>query len=265
MKQLALSRYALTIYLLTGLLAWDTSGLDMAMAHWFGGSNGFALHDNWLFTDVLHDGARLLSWCAAMWLTLGVWWPSGCLRRLDTQRRVQLAVTTVSGVLLISLMKSFSTTSCPWDLAAFGGVARHVSHWAWRSGPDGGGGRCFPAGHASSGFAFIGGYLVFRKVSPTIARRWLAVTLFAGFTLGLSQQMRGAHFMSHTLWTAWLCWSVALGFDVLWRFFAPEPSPASTKPSVTAPVSAVLHTPSTDPAEPLWVAQPADPGASTRH
>jgi membrane-associated PAP2 superfamily phosphatase len=29
-----------------------------------------------------------------------------------------------------------------------------------------------------------------------------------GFILGISQQMRGAHFMSHTLWTAWLCWTV---------------------------------------------------------
>ena len=31
--------------------------------------------------------------------------------------------------------------------------------------------------------------------------------LLAGLALGLAQQMRGAHFMSHTLWSAWLCWT----------------------------------------------------------
>jgi membrane-associated PAP2 superfamily phosphatase len=38
-----------------------------------------------------------------------------------------------------------------------------------------------------------------------MARRWLAAVVIAGLLLGLSQQWRGAHFMSHTLWTAWLC------------------------------------------------------------
>jgi membrane-associated PAP2 superfamily phosphatase len=36
----------------------------------------------------------------------------------------------------------------------------------------------------------------------------LLIAVLAGLILGLSQQMRGAHFMSHTLWTAWLCWTV---------------------------------------------------------
>ena len=32
----------------------------------------------------------------------------------------------------------------------------------------------------------------------------------AGLLLGLGQQWRGAHFMSHTLWSAWICWMVGL-------------------------------------------------------
>jgi len=31
--------------------------------------------------------------------------------------------------------------------------------------------------------------------------------------MGLAQQVRGAHYMSHTLWTAWLCWSSAALVD----------------------------------------------------
>jgi membrane-associated PAP2 superfamily phosphatase len=34
--------------------------------------------------------------------------------------------------------------------------------------------------------------------------------LVAGVLLGLTQTLRGAHFPSHTGWTAWLCWTAAL-------------------------------------------------------
>ena len=37
--------------------------------------------------------------------------------------------------------------------------------------------------------------------------------MLAGLVFGLAQQIRGAHYMSHTLWTAWLCWTVAAVAD----------------------------------------------------
>ena len=43
---------------------------------------------------------------------------------------------------------------------------------------------------------------------------WLGVAVVAGLALGLSQQLRGAHYMSHTLWTAWVCWAVGFAIDV---------------------------------------------------
>ena len=45
------------------------------------------------------------------------------------------------------------------------------------------------------------------------ARRWLVASLLAGLVLGLAQQWRGAHFMSHTLWTGLACWLVAWAAD----------------------------------------------------
>ena len=190
------------------LLAWDASGLDRALAHWFGNTQGFALREHWLFTTVLHEGARRLSWLLVVGLSLAAWWPVGVLRRIDRSQRLQLVVTTLLSLLAVVSVKFISSTSCPWDLAEFGGVARYVSHWTWAV-VDGGGGHCFPAGHASAGFAFLGGYFVLRDAAPRAARRWLLVTLVAGLVLGLSQQARGAHYMSHTLWTAWMCWTIA--------------------------------------------------------
>ena len=206
------------------LLAWDASGLDLLLAHWFGTAQGFALRDHWLFTTVLHEGARRLSWLLVVGLSLAVWWPVGVLRQLDRWQRLQLVVSILLGLALVVAIKRISSTSCPWDLAEFGGLARYVSHWRFGL-VDGGGAHCFPAGHASAGFAFVGGYFVLRDRAPRAARIWLAAALAAGLVLGVSQQMRGAHFMSHTLWTAWLCWTVAWACHSLvttWRLRSGE-------------------------------------------
>ena len=190
------------------LMAWDYSGLDLAMASWFGTEHGFSLHDHWLWSGVLHDDIRYLPWLLELTLLVAIAWPFGTLKQIQIERRIQLAVTTLVSLLLISVMKLHSTTSCPWDLKEFGGVASHISHWAWGL-RDGGGGGCFPAGHASAGFAFLGGFFAFRHRLPQTARRWLTGALLTGLLLGFAQQVRGAHYMSHTLWTAWLCWSAA--------------------------------------------------------
>lgn len=196
------------------LFAWDLSGWDLPLAALAGSPEGFPLRENWLLATVLHDGARRLSWLCALGLSLAVWWPVGPLAQLPTGHRLQLAASTLVAAFAVSLVKGISATSCPWDLASFGGVAHYVSHWSLL--PDGGAGHCFPAGHASSGFAFVTGWFAFRERDPRLARRWLAAAIGVGLVLGLAQQLRGAHFVSHTLWTAWICWTVAWTFDRLY-------------------------------------------------
>ena len=52
---------------------------------------------------------------------------------------------------------------------------------------------------------------------PGPARVWLAGTLLAALAIGLAQQVRGAHYFSHTLWAAWISWMIALLGDRLLR------------------------------------------------
>ncbi|EJL82667.1 PAP2 (acid phosphatase) superfamily protein [Polaromonas sp. CF318] len=211
------------------LIAWDHSGLDLWMAHWFGSSSGFPLEDHWFWRGTLHDDIRWLPWVVELALLAAVARPFGALRRLAAERRVQLALTTLVSLLVISTLKLHSLTSCPWELREFGGTVAYVSHWAWGV-RDGGSGGCFPAGHASAGFAFIGGFFAFRHALPRTARRWLAGALLAGLVLGLAQQVRGAHYMSHTLWTAWLCWaSAALVDNIVSQVLSQRPSPAQAR------------------------------------
>lgn len=204
----------LTLGLLVVALGWDASGMDIPLARLAGSVTGFPWRDHWLVSGVLHEGGRRLSWVVALAICLGVWWPKGPLARIDTSRRLQLAITTLLGALVVSVLKAGSHTSCPWELSEFGGLVQYASHWSLR--PDGGAGHCFPAGHAASGFTFVGGYFAFRRTDARRARLWLAASLLAGLVLGLAQQWRGAHFMSHTLWSAAVCWAVAALVDAIW-------------------------------------------------
>lgn len=194
------------------LLAWEASGLDLALAHAMGGSaSGFALRDNVWLSSVLHSGARQAGLALALALALGIAWPWGMLKGLTRADRVWLLLCVAACALMISLIKRHSASSCPWSLSPFGGAWPYVPHW--RLGlTDGGPGNCFPAGHASTGFAFFP-LVWLMQARHRQGGRWLLAVLAvlaAGLGLGLVQQWRGAHFMSHTLWTGWCCAAFSL-------------------------------------------------------
>ena len=152
-------------------------------------------------------------------LVLGASWPS-CPWPARRERLVALGTTALL-LLGVPGLKHFSSTSCPWDLTEFGGSHPFVSHW--RAGlADGGPGHCFPSGHAVAAFAFLSVYFLWRRQRPHAARPVLVVVMALGLAFGWAQLARGAHFVSHTLWSAWLCWTACMVADhVAW------PRPAS--------------------------------------
>lgn len=204
---------ALITLMLAALLAWDFSGWDLFVSSAFGSPTGFALRDAWWSSRLLHDGGRVLAWGAMAALLLNVWrpWVGGLTRA----QRVRWLLISLVCIVIVSSLKRFSATSCPWDLEAFGGVARYVPHWA--AGRDGGPGHCFPSGHAVAAFGFIGGWFVLRGHHRRAARLWLAGVLIAAAAFGLAQLVRGAHYLSHTLWSGWLCWTMSWLLSLPWE------------------------------------------------
>lgn len=187
------------------LLAWEASGWDLDLARQFGSAAGFALRQTWWTLHVLHDGGR---WLGAAVLLLVV---TDAARPLlpgpGRRERLFWLATIVAVALLVPALKRVSSTSCPWELAEFGGSVPYVPHWLLGL-SDGGPGHCFPSGHAVTAFAFFGVYFLWRAHRPVLARRVLAGIGVAGLVFGLTQLARGAHFPSHTLWSAWLCWTL---------------------------------------------------------
>lgn len=190
-------------------LLWDIADADRVVTGFFGqAGGGFPLREAFITARVLHDGGRLLGWAVVLaWMAYALH-PTlpGPPRR---ERAAWLAVALVS-LLLVSALKTVSLTSCPWDLAEFGGHARRVSHWAFGE-PDGGPGRCFPSGHASAAFAFVAGYFLVRGTHRRQANAWLAAVIVFGLLFGAAQVARGAHYPSHVIWSAWICWAVCVG------------------------------------------------------
>lgn len=200
------------------LVAWDASALDLPTTRWFADAQGFPWREHWLTRDALHDGGRRLAWGALALLVLNAWrpwWPG-----LSRRRALHTLAITLACLLAVPALKQLSLTSCPWDLHEFGGAAHWVSHWAWLQ-HDGGPGRCFPSGHAVSAFAFFSGYFMLRDEHPRAARIWLAAVALAGAAFGWAQLARGAHYASHTMWSAWLCWTMCAVGTALAERFAP--------------------------------------------
>lgn len=97
-------------------------------------------------------------------------------------------------------LKQVTNTACPAQLEPFGGRAPYVS--LFDSYPaaivPARGFRCWPAGHASGGFALLG--LGF--VGIVRRRLWgFMPGLCVGSIMGFYQMAKGVHFLSHTLVT----------------------------------------------------------------
>jgi membrane-associated PAP2 superfamily phosphatase len=185
------------------LLLWEASGLDFTLTRAYGSHAGFAWRDAWLTRTLLHDGGRALAWGV---MALLMW---DALRSDEAERRERAywIGVTLCCLLLVPTLKRLADSSCPWDLIEFGGRVPYVPHW--RLGVrDGGPGHCFPSGHATAAFGFLSLHFGWRVQRPRAARAALWAVCTVGALFGWAQLARGAHFASHTLWAAWLCWVV---------------------------------------------------------
>lgn len=188
------------------------AGLDFVLASAIFELEGgqWQLTNHWLFSDVLHNGSRLLNNIILANL-LGFWLYKQLSSKISSERTIALTKLVLSLLLsfaIVALLKRVLPAECPWDLQQFGGNLPFIGVFADRPAamhPT----QCFPAGHASVGYAWVALYFYFLPVCARKARIGLTTGLLLGLLLGVTQQLRGAHFFSHDLTTLWLCWVVS--------------------------------------------------------
>ena len=120
-----------------------------------------------------------------------------------------VAWSFVAVPVVIAVLRRLSPMHCPWEIADFGGYAPYFDLLS--AAPAGlRPGHCFPAAFVASGSWLLAFALLWY---PERRARSIAVGLAAlllAFAMGWVQQMRGAHFLSHTLWSLWISWAVVL-------------------------------------------------------
>ena len=104
-------------------------------------------------------------------------------------------------------------------MSGFGGNQAYQSWWQSLWAPLEGAGHCFPAAHASSAYMFFGLYFFSRHYWPRQSSRILITVIVAGIVFGFAQQLRGAHFISHDLNSAIICWLVTYFLWQGWQRF----------------------------------------------
>lgn len=170
----------------------------------------WALQNAWATSALIHKGGKWASTAAAL-VAIALCTHAWRHDRAAAWRwpLLYLVLAVALGTGLVSLLKSVTNMDCPWDLARYGGLREYVGLFAHRA-PGMPRGVCFPAGHSSAGFAWVSLYFFALLVRPAWRWRGLAAGLLAGGVFGLAQQLRGAHFLSHDLWTLATCWAVSL-------------------------------------------------------
>jgi membrane-associated PAP2 superfamily phosphatase len=146
------------------------------------------------------------------------------------ERRKGLLIVTLTLIILpstIATIGKYSTNvQCPYDIKEFNGQIPYVKLFEKYplnpNSPDGTWprGKCFPAGHASGGFALFSLVCLVRK-----RKNKILLFLFAfiyGWTMAVYQMLRGAHFISHHLTTIFLSLILVSTLNLLIKDYSNE-------------------------------------------
>jgi membrane-associated PAP2 superfamily phosphatase len=176
-------------------------------------SGAFPWRHAWLTDTFSHVILKGLLTLAAAWFILAaardLWRPRLARSALDRLRLRVVALSAVLVPLVISMLKQASVAHCPWDLARYGGTEPYLRLFdALPLGVPAG--HCLPAGHASTALWLVSLCVYWLPSRPGAARRVALLALLLSGLVGWMQQLRGAHFLTHTLWSIWIACAVVL-------------------------------------------------------
>ena len=114
---------------------------------------------------------------------------------------VVLTVVLGPGLLVNGIFKEFWDRPRPVQTENFGGDFPYAPPLMIG---EAAGGKSFPCGHCSAGFALAALWLLWRKRRPRLAAAALTLALVLGAAMGFSRIAAGGHYLSDVLWAAWL-------------------------------------------------------------
>ena len=111
---------------------------------------------------------------------------------------------------IVGELKKSTNMPCPENEIHYGGVYPKTAVWeSYPKDVELKKIQCWPAGHASGGFALLSLFFLFKTKRNQFVS--LAVALSIGWSMGLYKMLVGDHFLSHTIITMELAWLIILG------------------------------------------------------
>lgn len=124
--------------------------------------------------------------------------------RFRTRKNFFIILCAILIPLTVGIGKKVSNVYCPYQLTEYGGTKPHLRPFEERVSGDSG--KCFPAGHASAGFALLLFVPLTRTRKGMLTA--LAAAMTTGWIMGGYQMLNGRHFLSHTIVTMLLSWMI---------------------------------------------------------
>lgn len=124
--------------------------------------------------------------------------------RFQTRTQLFIILCAILVPLTVGIGKKITNVYCPYQLEEYGGTKPYVH--PFQDSYSKNSGKCFPAGHASAGFAL----LLFVPLVRTRKQKLLVLAgaMSAGWIMGGYQMLNGRHFLSHTIVTMLLSWII---------------------------------------------------------
>jgi len=198
------------LVLLTSFLIFEFTTLDIVLQDYF---YNFSTHQ-WILDRsaiipklIFYDGIKkvYIFFVMAVLISLLFFRQNPVIKPYIKGLKVVL-LSCITVPMLIGFLKATTNVPCPKDISHYGGNYPYVTvfskypatfHQTKNI-------RCYPAGHASGGFALMSLFFLFlSKKNKKIA---LISTLIIGWTTGSYKMIIGDHFFSHTFITMLLSW-----------------------------------------------------------
>ena len=200
------------------MLIYPTFDLDFHLSNLFfdAQQQRFTLRGHPILNVWLHTGIKWVMVCVAL-VSLALAISAHWLVKLKPYQSALfwIFIGMVLSTSAVAILKHDSMHACPWDLTIYGGDSPFFD--LFKNPPAGTkSGGCFPAGHPSGGFALMAFYFAFRQYRARFAGAMLWLGILMGLAMGLVQIIRGAHFLSHVLWSGWVVWLTLLLLYGLW-------------------------------------------------
>lgn len=216
------------------LLLLELTSLDMRLAQLFYDpqAGGFIGRHSYFLENILHDRAKQVVIVFSVLAVLGFIASFFVARLTPFKRELGCLVLSLGlATAFVTPVKAVTAVQCPWSLKEFGGKETYSELLSPRPATDKPG-RCWPGGHAATGFALFGLFFVLRDRRPKLARMAFVFAFGLGTVFSISRMMQGAHFFSHNVWTAVFCWLICLGsyYYVLYRPAVATELAAKAKP-----------------------------------